>query len=149
MLIKSSTLFDFNLALRVAVATLVSGGFVFFVAKYAELRGQLLQAEKELNLASSGKLATTALGRKVLLTAINDAIISGSSAFIGAFLPLLIAAIDPYLPWLTLSVSIAILAIFGFILGKTVGRYPIIWSFALIVGGGLIVAIGIELHIID
>ncbi len=61
---EGESIFDFNLAIRVATAALVSGGFVFFVAKYAELRGQLIQAEKELNLTSHGKLATTTLGKK-------------------------------------------------------------------------------------
>lgn len=146
---QEGAVFDFNLAVRVSIAALVSGGFVFFVAKYAELRGQLIQAEKELNLSSSGKLASTALGKKVLYSTIVDSVISGVSGFIGAFLPLLIAILDPYSPWGTLIFSVGVLGIFGFVLGKTVGRQPWIWTIALMLGGVFVILIGIKLHIVS
>jgi predicted membrane protein (TIGR00267 family) len=140
---------DFYFALRISFTALITGCFVFFVAKYAELRGQLIQAEKELNLVSSGRLASTALGRKVLYSSMIDAILSGVSGFIGAFFPLIVVLIDPYRPWITFSFSIAILGIFGWILGKTVGRKAALWSIALILGGLIVIFLGMKLHIVS
>jgi predicted membrane protein (TIGR00267 family) len=140
---------DFSLAIRVATAAFITGSFVFFVAKYAELRGQLIRAEKELNIISAGKLASSALGKKTLYLSIIDAIISGISGFIGAFIPLFIAIGDPYPPWITFLFSITTLGIFGYFLGRTVGRSPIIWSISLVFGGILVIFLGIQLHIVN
>ncbi len=148
-LLQEGSTFDFSLAIRVSIAAFITGSFVFFVAKYAELRGQLIQAEKELNLASSGKLASTALGKKTLYRSIIDALISGISGFIGAFIPLLVAIGDPYLPWITFLFSLTTLGVFGFILGKTVGKSPLIWSISLIFGGVIVIFLGIQLHIVN
>jgi hypothetical protein len=57
---------DISLALRIALAASLSGGFVFFVAEYARLRGELVHAARHLNLASTGRLATSHLGQEVL-----------------------------------------------------------------------------------
>ncbi len=141
--------FDISLALRVATAAFITGSFVFFVAKYAELRGELVYAEKELNLASSGKLATTILGRKVLYSSAIEALIAGISGFLGAFFPLVVAIIDVYLPWITFSSSIAYLGIFGFALGRNVGRKSYLWSISLILGGIIVIIIGTLLHIVN
>ncbi len=140
---------DYGLALRVAIASFASGIFVFFVAKYAELRGKLLRQGRELNLASSKKLINTVLGRKILVSSFVDAAISGVAGFVGAYFPLLIAAIIPTLPWFTFSISLAILGVVGFILGREVGKRPILWIIGLLAGGIIITAIGVELHIVD
>jgi len=143
---KTSTA-DLSLAIRVAIASLVSSGFVFFVARYSELRRELMEAERELSLGHSGMLASTALGKKVRKSAIIDASISGVSSFIGAMFPLVFAAFDPFLPWLTLTFSMLILAIFGFFLGKSVGKQPLIWVAALMLGGAFVIWVGIILHL--
>ena len=105
--------FGINLAIRVSIGALITGGFVFFVAKYAELRGALAQAEKELCLTSSGKLVTTALGKKIIRASIGDAILCGVSIFVGTFFILLIAVVDFYPPWITFVASIVTLGISG------------------------------------
>lgn len=147
-LLEVESTITFSLALRVALASLVSSGFVFFVAKYSELRGQLIHAEKQLNLTSSGKLASTRLGRKVLNQSSSDALISGLSGFLGAFLPLISAILVPEYPWFAIAFSSFILAILGFILGNAVGRKPIIWSLMLALGGLVVSLIGYLLHIV-
>lgn len=137
-----------SLALRMGAASLVSSGFVFFVGKYAELRGQLIHAGKELNIIKKGQLASTKLGKIALNRSIYDSIVSGISGFVGGFLPIIFATLDPLLPWITLLSSVIILGIFGFILGHIVGKNPYIWTGALFLGGILVSLIGIQLHII-
>lgn len=148
-LLEGGARFDLSFVFRVSLAAFITGIFVYFVAKYAELRGQLIQAEKELNLTLSGKLASTALGKQVLRTAMIDAAVSGVGGFMGAFVPLLVAVVDPYVPWITFLFSIVILGIFGFGLGKMVGKRPVVWSIAHILGGILVIFFGIELHIVS
>ena len=57
---------DLSLAVRIALAVSLSGGFLIFVAEYARLRGELIHAERHLNLSRAGRLATTKLGKDVL-----------------------------------------------------------------------------------
>ncbi|WP_213069428.1 hypothetical protein [Methylomicrobium album] len=68
-LLDADTPIDAGLALRVATAAAVSGGFILFVAHYAELRSELIHAERQLNLRSHGCLAATRLGRMALYNA--------------------------------------------------------------------------------
>ena len=89
---------DASLALRVAAGALATSGFVFYVGRYAELRGRLMHAERQLNLTSRGRLATTHLGRAVLFEALGDAAVSGASCFAGALLPLSLSAALPSTP---------------------------------------------------
>lgn len=136
------------LALRVACVSLASSGFVYFVATYTDLRGQLVHAEKELNLTKSGQLAKSRLGKKVLVQSTLDAIISGVSGFIGSLIPLGAAIVVPNWPWIAIAFSSFILGSLGYILGRCVGRSPIIWALALALGGLLITYIGFLLHIV-
>lgn len=147
-LLEVNSPIDLSLALRVATASLVSSGFVFFVAKYAEQRRELVQAEKQLNLTTSGKLASTRLGRKVLIQSSVDATISGLSGFLGAFLPLFAAILVPQIPWFSILFSSFLLATLGYILGRTVGKKPLIWALMLALGGIIVSYIGYVLHIV-
>ncbi|HEY7536057.1 MAG TPA: hypothetical protein VH878_08950, partial [Thermodesulfobacteriota bacterium] len=45
-----------TLVLRISMAAALSGAFIFFVAEYVRLRGELVHAERHLNLTSHGHL---------------------------------------------------------------------------------------------
>jgi hypothetical protein len=101
---------DGGLALRVAVGAMATGAFIFYVGRYAELRGTLIRAEQQLNLTSRGKLATTRLGRAVLHEAVRDSAVSGVSSFAGALLALLLAVGLPSAPALARMIPVGMLA---------------------------------------
>jgi hypothetical protein len=76
-LLNTNEPIDYSLALRVAAAAALTGGFILFAAHYAELRGELVEAERQLNLRSHGRFASTRLGRVVLYEAITGSLIAG------------------------------------------------------------------------
>ena len=84
---------DISLALRIALAASLSGGFVFFVAEYARLRGELVHAARHLNLASTGRLATSRLGQEVLRESVLGTVIAAATGFGGALLPLILGPV--------------------------------------------------------
>jgi predicted membrane protein (TIGR00267 family) len=139
---------DLSLALRVAIAAAISGGFILFVAHYAELRGELVHAERQLNLLSHGHLASTRLGRAVLREAIAGALIAGSCSFGGALLPLGVGALLPQMPECAIAVALGTLALLGGILGRVAYGNPFGWSISLLLGGLLLAYVGFRLEII-
>ncbi len=147
-LIHPGSSMSLGLALRVASAAAVSGAFIFFVAHYAELRSELVHAERQLNLLSPGRFATTQLGRAVFRESLVGAMIASTCTFIGALIPLF-AAMTPHSPaWLGAAVAIAALGLLGFHLGRTVHGSPARWALGLAVAGGCVAFIGMRLKII-
>jgi VIT1/CCC1 family predicted Fe2+/Mn2+ transporter len=139
---------DASLVLRVAVSSLATAGFIFFVARYTEYRGRLVRAETQLNMTEHGRLAASQLGRSVLHDAMSEACISGACSFAGAALPLAIAMLIPAVPLLAIALSIGLLSILGFMLGRTVHGSPGVWAMSLLIGGVLMTVVGVQLHLV-
>jgi VIT1/CCC1 family predicted Fe2+/Mn2+ transporter len=137
-----------SLAFRVAFGALAAGAFMFFVAHYAELRGELIHAERQLNLTSRGHFATTRLGTVVLCDAAIAAVIASVSTFVGALFPLLVSAFFPRPVWLSIAVAIAALGFLGMGLAKSIVGSRIRWGAALVLGGVSVCLIGLKLHIL-
>lgn len=136
-----------GLALRVAGATAVSGAFVFLVAHYADLRGELIEAERQLNLAAHGRFATSRLGRAVLREAIAKAVIASLCTFAGALLPMLVGTIGGLPHWTPIAVSIIALCVLGGLLARGVFGRPAYWMLALGAAGGVLAWLGTQLKI--
>jgi len=139
---------DPGLALRVGTAAAVSSAFVFLVAHYAELRGKLVEAERQLNLTKHGQFATTRLGRAALIEAMVGALIASLSTFCGALLPLLVGAFMPQVRWLAIVVALLALGLLGYFLARMVYGHPLYWMIALTVGGILLALLGMRLNIL-
>lgn len=135
-------------ALRIAVGASVSGVFVYFVAKYAEFRRQLVRAERELSLVSGGQLAATNLGRAVARECAVSAVVSGLTSFTGALVPLCIGVAFPRYPWIAAGASLIALGLLGAALAKGVYGSAVKWCLTLILGGALLTAIGVKLAIL-
>ena len=123
-----------SLAFRIAAVALFSGAFVFFVARYAELRGELIRAERQLNLTSHGRLAAGALGLAVRKEAMLAAGASSSTAFCGALVPLLAAALVPNCRWTSIITALVVLASMGIGLSRALHGSPIRWLTGLVIG---------------
>jgi hypothetical protein len=70
-----------GLALRVACFALVTAVFAIFVARYIELRVDLIRAGRQLNLLERGARATTRLGRAARRDALADAAQASLASF--------------------------------------------------------------------
>lgn len=134
-------------AMRIATAALASGAFVYYVGNYAQLRRELIRAERELNLTSRGHLATTRLGRAVLLEAVWTAALSSSASFLGALIPLLTAVMLPSFKWASVLASVTFLGILGIALAQVVHGSYWRWCAGLVAGGVILSIVGIGLHI--
>lgn len=139
---------SFNLAWRVAAAGGISGMFIFFVAHYAELRRQLMEAERQLNITSRGQLATTQLGRSILQEAILGGSIGGACSFVGALYPLGVGALFPQSAWVAIVSALVALAVLGFCLARSVHGNVIGWSLTLVLGGACMTLVGLQLKIV-
>jgi VIT1/CCC1 family predicted Fe2+/Mn2+ transporter len=134
-------------AMKVGCVAFVTAVFTMFVAEYAELRSHLSRATDQLNLSSSGHLASTHLGRRVILMAAQAALIASVSSFIGATIPLIVAGALPDASWIGLAVAIALLGALGVALAASVGgRWPR-WVLGLILAGVAVAIIGSRLSI--
>lgn len=136
-----------GLAFRVSCAAAVSGAFIFFVAHYAERRGELVEAERQLNLTSHGQLATSRLGRAAMREAAIQAAIASGCTFLGALLPLMVSALIPQPRWLGAAVALVALCLLGYFLARTVYGHPLRWMVGLVLGGVALALLGIWLDI--
>jgi predicted membrane protein (TIGR00267 family) len=139
----------FDLAFRIAAVALFSGVFVFFVARYAELRGELISYERQLNLTAHGQLASGALGSAVRREAILAATISSTAAFCGSLVPLLTAALLPNWRWTAIIAALVTLCVMGVALSHVLHGSTIRWSIGLVIGGVVLAILGAYLKIID
>ena len=135
------------LAIRIALAASLSGGFVFFVAEYARLRGDLTHAEQHLNLSEKGKLAASRLGQDVFRKSLRGSAITAAAGFAGALLPLALGALFPTISWVTIAIAILILGLLGAGISREVSGNPIYWATGLMAGGALLTAAGVFLHV--
>jgi len=137
-----------HLAVRIAVAALTSSAFVFYVAQYSHLRGELVRLERQLTLTDHGRFAASRLGRSVALEALFAAAVSSSASFLGALIPLLSGALFPDFRWAAIVASIGSLGILGSVLARVVRGSFWRWPTALMIGGLALSIVGITLHIV-
>jgi len=138
---------SFDLAWRVATAGGVSGLFMFIVANYAHLRSQLIEAERQLNITTHGRLATTQLGRAVLQEAVLGGGISGVCSFLGAVYPLVVGALCPQHAWVAIAAALATLGVLGVCLARSVHGNIVGWPLTLVLGGACLTFVGLQLRI--
>jgi predicted membrane protein (TIGR00267 family) len=138
---------SWNLGVRIAAASSFSGVFIFFTAEYARLRGELVRAERELNLAKHGHLATTQLGRTVFWDTIRSGLLSSLCNFVGALFPLAVGAFFSTPAWIPLIVALFTLGMLGIVIARVVHGQWARWSSVLMMAGGALTWIGVKLHI--
>ena len=146
-LLSASESVSVRLALRVAAAGTLTGSFAFFVAHYADLRSELVRAERQLNLMSPGRFASTQLGRAALRDSYLGALIVGICGFLGALIPLIVSAVFPKPSWIGVAAAIGTLALVGIFLAKAVYGSPARWALVLVLAGILLSFMGVELRI--
>lgn len=146
-IISSNDPIDMLLALRIALAASLSGGFVFFVAEYARLRGELVHAERHLNLSSAKRLAASRLGRDILREAVRGTIVAAATGFAGAMLPLALGVFFSSIAWMTIAIAVAVLGLLGVAVSTAVRGNPVYWSASLMITGVLLTVTGILLHV--
>lgn len=136
-----------GLSLRIAFGSAICGIFVFFTAEYARLRGELIHAESQLNLASHGRFATSQLGKQIRNDAFISALISSFANFLGSLFPLLLGYFMPNPPILAIVPAILALGLLGIALAHIVRGRSLTWLVGLVTAGIALSAIGVWLHI--
>jgi VIT1/CCC1 family predicted Fe2+/Mn2+ transporter len=121
---------------------------VFCTAEYARLRGELVEAERQLNLTSHGRLAAGHLGRAIRRETIGSAARSSLANLVGAFFPLLTGAVFPRAAWLALAVAVIALALLGGALAYSIHGNLVGWALALAISGVLLALLGAELDVV-
>jgi VIT1/CCC1 family predicted Fe2+/Mn2+ transporter len=140
---------SFGLACRVGAAAALTTLFVFFVAHYAELRAELVRAERQLNLSSHGPLAASRLGRRALYEAAASATLAAACGLVGAACPLLLSTVLPGPGWIGLCATIVLLGVLGAVLARSFYGSVLFWSFAIMAGGIALTFVGIELNLVS
>lgn len=136
-----------GLAVRIAVAALVSSAFVYYVAQYSHLRGDLVRLETQLNMTEHGRFAASRLGRGVTMEALFTASVSTSASFLGALILLLPGALFPSFRWAAIIAAIGSLGVLGSVLARAVRGSFWRWPIALMAGGIALSIIGAAVHI--
>ena len=135
-------------SLKVAFATAASGACIYFFSEYSRQRQGLIHAEKQLNLATHGKLATTQLGRQILKETLWGILVSSVFSFFGGMLPLSIAMLIPHAQWIAIVVALFMLLLLGIGIASLVYGNAFTWSLSLVLAGGLIAFIGYTLNVV-
>jgi predicted membrane protein (TIGR00267 family) len=149
LLVKSGALVTLGFAVRVSLVSLITGLFVYFISQYSELRRELLHLELEINLTDRGHLATTQLGKKIINEAIIMTLVGSVFAFLGSFIPLLIAILVQSHKWASLVSAVVLLGILGIFLANLVHGSKVRWILSLIISGLLVAYIGLQLDIVS
>lgn len=136
-----------GLAVRVAIATGLTNGLVFFFAHYAELRTDLVGYERQLNLTSHGKLASSALGRTALLRSFSSAAVAILWTIIGGFSALMVCVWVPDPRWAGPAIDVALLGGLGVLLARSIHGSALRWALGLMAGGALLTFAGLQLHV--
>lgn len=136
-----------DLAMRVGVVSGVTAAFTLFVADYADRRAHLVRASKQLNLTAPGRLAATSLGRVIVRESTFAALVAALASFVGAAVPLLLAAALPVLPWVALAFAIVLLGVLGGGIGAMLRTGRVRWAIAMLLGGAAVAVIGAVLDI--
>jgi VIT1/CCC1 family predicted Fe2+/Mn2+ transporter len=136
-----------DLSLRVAVGSAICGAFVFVTAEYSRLRGELLHAERQLNLASHGVFATAHLGKQIWMESLIAAFLSSAATFVGAFLPLLLGAFVSESRLAVFAPPILALGLLGLALARAIRGSYLWWPASLIAAGLVLSCVGVLLHI--
>lgn len=137
-----------SLALRVATASALSGGVVFFAAQLGRRNHELIHAERELNLVARGYLATTRLGHLALLETLQAALVVTVSNFLGALAPLLAGPMFRQFAWMPICLAIALLGFLGLLIAQVTHRSRIQWVATLMIAGIALAFLGLWLHIV-
>jgi predicted membrane protein (TIGR00267 family) len=132
---------------KVAVFSACTTVFVFFVAHYTELRSELVRSERELNLLSHGRLATTRLGQQVRREALLGSLVASLCSLIGAAIPLLLGLLLPGLPVLSVALAVGLLGGLGALLAMSLFGSPLVWAIGMMLGGIALTLIGVNLDI--
>lgn len=146
-IIGSRTGLSVSLGLRVATASALAGGVVFFTAELARRNHELVHAEKQLNLLSHGRLATTRLGHFVLVESSKASIVVIASNFSGALLPFLVGLISHF-AWIPICFALALLSALGVIIAEVTYRSRILWGVSLMIAGASLTVLGLWLRIV-
>lgn len=137
-----------SLALRVAIASALAGGVVFFTAEVAQRNHELVHAEHELNLASHGRLATTQLGYFVLVESLGAAFTAVVSNFVGALFPLLTSVVLRGDVWVPIAFAVVLLGVLGVLIAQATYRSRLWWPVGLMLAGAALSGLGIWLDIV-
>jgi len=147
-MIQTQNPITLSLALRVALASALAGGIVFFTAEVARRNFQLIHAERQLNLVSRGYLATTRLGHFVLIESLEAALIVITSNFLGALAPLLAGSIFRRFAWTPIGLAVMLLGTLGISIARVTHRSSFRWSTGLMTAGAGLAILGIWLRIV-
>ncbi len=139
---------DVLLGLRVGVAALVTAAFTVFVADYAERRSRLVRGSRQLNLTQPGHLAGTELGRAAVRDSFVAMTVAAVASLLGAALPLVVGALLPGPSWIVVVLTVALLGLFGWLLGGLLAGRRWVWAVAMTVGGAVVTVIGAWLDIV-
>lgn len=134
----------FREAFRIAIMTAGSSLLPLWVAEYAELRTDLVQMARQLNMVSAHALEKSDLGLQILRNSWFMASLSTASSFIGAAIPLTMSVLFPRLIYLSFFAANLTLMIVGLILGGWVKGVRWKWALGLMGIGDMLAVLGFE-----
>lgn len=137
-----------SLSLKVAFATAVSGACIYFFSEYSRQRHRLIHAEKQLNLATHGRLATTHIGRQILRETLWGVLVSSIFNFAGGMLPFSTAMIFPQAQWVAIVIALLMLVLLGIGIASLVYGNALAWSVSLVLAGAFVAFIGYKLNVV-
>ncbi|MCY0852141.1 hypothetical protein [Thermoplasma acidophilum] len=147
--LSSLTSIGMTEALRIGAGSATVGGFSFFIAEYARLRGEVFRMSRQLAMDSPRRLMRSRIGVEITEEALEGTAIAGVSGFLGSMIPLATDALLPDYHILPFSVAIIALAFLGIGLARSISGNYTIWAVGMSAVGIVMSYVGIFLHIVS
>ncbi len=147
-LISSSGTIQLMTILKVSVGSSLIGAFSYFIAKYTELRDELIRSGKRLNPSRPMHLLKSSQGLAIVLQSTGEALLALGSGFTGAFMTTFPSDLFPGSGIVSMIFAVTILAIMGGLISRYLHGGPIRWALTFAVMGIITTVLGIFLDIV-
>ena len=147
-LITSSGTIYLPILLKISIGSSIIGAFSYFIAKYSELRGELIQSAMMINPSSPLHLLKSKQGLIIVGEAVIEAVQALVSGFFGAFITMFPAYEFPGSGLESISIAVVSLGIMGALISRYLYGGAIRWALTFVSMGLITVVIGIYLNIV-
>ncbi|KAA8922926.1 MAG: hypothetical protein F6Q11_02450 [Thermoplasma sp.] len=147
--LSSSASLGVTEALRIGAGSAIVGGFSFFIAEYARLRGEVFRMSRQLAMDSPRKLMRSRIGIEITEEALEGTAIAGASGFLGSMIPLATDALLPNYHILPFAAAVIALAFLGVGLARSISGHYAVWAVGMSAVGVIMSYVGVFLHIVS
>lgn len=147
-LISGHSRIPLQLIIKFSLGSSIISAFSYFIAKYSELREELIDTSIRLDPSSPLHLLKGRQGILIMMEAVTEAGISVASGFFGAFITMFPSFLFPGVGHVSIISAIIILGVLGSLISRSLEGGWVRWSVTFVLIGISASLMGIYLNIL-